>query len=145
MIEKISAINHTAANLNTAPRGSSYNIHNMSPNEMDQMTLKMFNRGEISLKERLPFVPFPLDTDRLSQELGQEVHLKYYSRVWDDPNRKRDMLSEFESILMDQVRDNGSQQNISITQSAISLLKQIEQKQSQSFESILQSSMTKKP
>ncbi len=142
MIEKISAINLTSANSNTAPRGSSYNIHNMSPNEMDQMTLEMFNRGEISLKERLPFVPLPLD--RLSQELGQEIHLKYYSRVWDDPNRKRDMLSEFESILRDQVRDSDIQQNISSTQSAISLLKQIEQKQSQSFESILQSSMTKK-
>jgi hypothetical protein len=112
----------------------------MSPNEMDKLTLDMFNRGEISLKERLPFVP--LDTKRLSQISGQDVSIKYYARVWDDPDRKRDMVLEFNSILKEQVSDNDNQQNINVTQGALSLLKQMEQRLS--FADVLKSTAKQK-
>jgi len=69
-----------------------------------------------------------LDTERLAQETGQNVQIKYYSRVWDDPDRKRDMLLEFSHILKDQIRDGDSPKNIEGTRRAITLLKRIDQR-----------------
>ncbi len=140
MTQIISGVNPATAGFNATQRTKSYDIHNMSPNEMDKLTLDMFNRGEISLKERLPFAP--LDTKRLSQISGQDVSIKYYSRVWDDPDRKRDMVLEFNSILKEQVSDNDNQQNINVTQGALSLLKQMEQRLS--FDAVLKSTVKQK-
>ncbi|OPY64936.1 MAG: hypothetical protein A4E62_02783 [Syntrophorhabdus sp. PtaU1.Bin002] len=133
MINKISGVNPASVGFKATNRNVSYDVHNISPNEMNRLTLEMFNRGEITLKERLPFIP--MNTKDLSQVSGQEVHIKYYSRVWDDPDRKRDMIFEFSNILKEQARDNDSQQNINVTQDALSLLKRIEQRQS--FENVL--------
>lgn len=140
MINKISGEYPASGGIKATKGNMSYDIHNMSPHEMDRLTLEMFNAGEITLKERLPFVP--LDTGRLVEVSGQSVHIKYYSRVWDDPSRKRDMLLEFSSILKEQIRDNDDQLNINVTQGALSLLKRIEQRQS--FEDVLRDTVKQK-
>ena len=90
--------------------------------------LSYFPYSEITLRERLPFLP--LDTERLARESGQDVQIKYYSGIWDDPYRKRDMLLEFNLILKDQIRDGDSTQNIEVTRNAIALLKRIDQQPS---------------
>ena len=73
--------------------------------------------------------PFQV-TERLAQETEQDVQIKCYSRVWDDPDRKRDMLFEFNNILKDQIRDGESPQNIEATRCANTLLKRIDQQPS---------------
>ena len=125
-MDKISAVTPTHKVEKSAKGSVSYDIHNISPREMDKLSLEMFQRGEITLRERLAFLP--LDTERLAQETGQEVQIKYYSRVWDDPDRKRDMLLEFSHILKDQIRDGDSPKNIEGTRRTITLLKQIDQR-----------------
>lgn len=125
-MDKISAAVSTYKAEKSAKGSVSYDIHNISPREMDKLSLEMFQRGEITLRERLAFLP--LDTERLAQETGQDVQIKYYSRVWDDPDRKRDMLLEFSHILKDQIRDGDSPKNIEGTRRAITLLKQIDQR-----------------
>jgi hypothetical protein len=132
-MDKVSALTSTPQAEKSAKRTVSYDIHNISPREMDKLTLEMFQRGEISLRERLPFLP--LDTERLARETGQDVQIKYHSRVWDDPDRKRDMLLEFNNILNGQLRDGDSLQNIEVTRNAITLLKRIDQHPS--FERVL--------
>mgnify|MGYP000963929283 CR=1 FL=1 len=127
-MDKISAITSTPQAEKSSRRSVSYDIHNISPREMDKLTLEMFQRGEITLRERLPFLP--LDTERLARESGQDVQIKYYSGIWDDPYRKRDMLLEFNLILKDQIRDGDSTQNIEVTRNAIALLKRIDQQPS---------------
>lgn len=132
-MDRISAVTSTPQTEKAAKSSVSYDIHNISPREMDKLTLEMFQRGEISLRERLPFLP--LDKDRLAQETGQDVQIKYYSRVWDDPDRKRDMLLEFNNILNEQLQDGDSPQNIEATRNAITLLKRMDQQPS--FEQVL--------
>ena len=132
-MDKISAVTSTYKVEKSLKGSVSYDIHNISPREMDKLTLEMFQRGEITLRERLPFLP--LDTERLAQETRQDVQIKYYSRVWDDPDRKRDMLLEFNNILKEQLRDGDSLQNIEVTRNAITLLKRMDQQPS--FESVL--------
>ena len=139
MIEKISAVNPATTSPTIKERSVSYDIHNISPNEMDALTLAMFKRGEISLSERLPFIP--VDTKRMGQAAGEEVLFHYYSRVWDDPDRRRDMMREFKSILQDQTQDNDSQMNIHATKDALSLLERLEP--NQSFDSVLKESIAK--
>lgn len=139
MIEKISAINSVTGNLAPPVQQLNYDIHNISPNEMDALSLYLFNKGEISLKERLAFVP--LDTRPLSQTLGEEVHLQYYSRVWENPDRKRDMLSEFKHVLQEEIRGNVGKQNIDFTRRAIAVLERLEQRPV--FEDILKNTLTK--
>ena len=125
-MDKISAVTPTHKVEKSAKGSVSYDIHNISPREMDKLSLEMFQRGEITLRERLAFLP--LDTERLAQETEQDVQIKYYSRVWYDPDRKRDMLLEFSHILKDQIRDGDSPKNIEGTRRAITLLKQIDQR-----------------
>jgi hypothetical protein len=132
-MDKISAVTSTPQAEKSPRRSVSYDIHNISPREMDKLTLEMYQRGEITLRERLPFIP--LDTERLARESGQDVQIKYYSRVWDDPDRKRDMLLEFNLILKDQIRDGDSLQNIEVTRNTIALLKRIDQQPS--FEQVM--------
>ncbi len=100
-------------------------IHNISPNEMDAITLTLFKNGEISLKERLPFVP--LETNQLNTHSGQKISIGYYSKVWDNPDKKRDMKVEFEKILQEQITRNESMENITFTRNALALLDRIEQ------------------
>lgn len=130
MIEKISAIHPAAASLPSHGGPLNYDIHNMSPNEMDALSLALFNRGEITLKQRLPFVP--LQTE-------QGTRLQYYSRVWEDPDRKRDMLAEFNQVLQDQINGGAGKASIDSTREAIALLEKLDQRQS--FEDILKNTM----
>lgn len=50
MINKISGVNPATVGFKTTKGSVSYDIHNISPHEMDRLTLEMFNRGEITLK-----------------------------------------------------------------------------------------------
>ncbi len=132
-MDKISAVTPTHKVEKSAKGSVSYDIHNISPREMDKLTLEIFRRGEITLRERLPFLT--LDTERLAQETGQDVQAKYYSRVWCDPDRKRDMLLEFSNTLKEQLRDGDSPQNIEATRNAITSLERMDQRLS--FEQVL--------
>jgi hypothetical protein len=134
MLEKISAVNSLVNSTSkiTSVKGA-YDIHNISPNEMKDLVFNMYQKGEISLKDTLAFTP--LDTKPLSDQLGQKVQLTHYNRVWDNPNRKRDMLAEFKSILQKQIKDNSDEKNIEITKGAIALLERLESKSS--FKDIL--------
>ena len=141
MLDRISAINSlkdSASKITKVKRAN--DIHNISSNEMKNLISNMYQKGEISLKETLAFMP--LDTKPLSDHLGKEFNLKYYSRVWDNPNRKRDMLAEFRNILLEQTKDNVDEKSIEITKGAIALLEQIEQRTS--FKSILENQIDQK-
>ena len=125
MIERISGA-YAATMAGTAISNvTSGGIHDMSPNEMDQLSLDMFEHGEMTLRERLPFAP--LDTSPLEDAAGVNISLGYYSQVWDDPDRKRDMARAFRDILSEQIRNGEPQMNIDMTRSALSVLDRIAQ------------------
>lgn len=133
MIENISFSGPNNTYYHDKKEELNYNVHHISPKEMDTLTLNMFNKGEISLRERLAFVP--LETTNLSESIGQNVKSQYNSKIWDDKNRKRDMVMELNNILREQLMNNESKMNIKFTKDALALLKRIDQKPS--FKDIL--------
>jgi hypothetical protein len=122
MIEKISGKNYPETFNQKSVSNTVYDIHNISPKELDELTLQMFKNGEINLKDRLPFIPLDTNID------GKNTHLKYYSRVWDNIDMKRDMIKEFTQILKEQISDKDDQMNIKMTRDAIALLERIDKK-----------------
>jgi hypothetical protein len=135
MIEKISGKNYSETFNQRSVSNTVYDVHNISPKELDKLTLQMFKNGEIKLKDRLPFIP--LDT----KIEGKNIHVKYYSRVWDNKDMKRDMIMEYTKILQEQISDNDSQMNIIFTKEALALLERIDKKFS--FNEILASQIEK--
>jgi hypothetical protein len=123
MVDRISGIKPIQTDFQTKKQNIVYDLHNISPKELDNLTLDLFKKGEISLKDRLPFIP--LDMTKLSGSAEKQVHVKYYSKVWDDPNRKRDMLAAYRSVLQEQISDHDTQQNIQMTKNALTLLENL--------------------
>lgn len=131
MIEKISAMNSLTASAASQGRQLNYDIHNMSPNELDALTLDMFKKGEITLKQRLPFIS-------IEQVAGEGFHTRY-RRVFEDPDRKRDMLLEYNGVLQDKINGGDSKGSIDVVRDAIALLEKMNRKPA--FEDILKNTM----
>lgn len=118
-----------------------YDVHNMSLNEAGEIAREMYNKGEISLREMLSFIPplTPQIKSDLEKEFGHEISLKYYGDLWDNPNEKRDLLSTFQSILEAKKKDH---EMTNSTEFAINFLENLknqkdEKKEGSSFEDFL--------
>lgn len=147
MIDKISSASHvysTKINNQTQKGDQAIDVRNMSPNEMGAWASRLFENGEISGQAAIALIP--LDTRPLSLTLEKEVHLKYSSRVWDNPNQKRNMLAQFKTILQERIHDNDDPKNIAVTKAAISVLEHAARQTSQpSFRATLEAQVNNQP
>lgn len=111
---------------NTQNSNKTYDIHNISPTEMDDYSLSLFNSGQINLKQRLAFVP--LKTDQLDKSTSgtSTAQIQYRQRVWSDPDRKRDMLTAWKQTLQDQMAGGADSSSLQITRDAIRLLEALD-------------------
>lgn len=105
---------------------ASYDINNMSPHELANMTQRMAANGEITLKDQLLFSLVDREKS-LSKLLNRDVRVREWSRVFDNPDKRRDMLVEYKTMLQEQ-KDNGA--NSDLTRDAIALLNKMSKKNS---------------
>lgn len=107
---------------------SSINIENCSPRELENYISGMYKNGEISLKETLIFRP--LDISPLAADLGidsSKISVKYFPKVHESIDVKRNLYSDYKSILNQMVIDRDSSQNIALMKDAVALLDKIKQ------------------
>ncbi len=125
MVNSVSNSSYTTQSLSKQTNSSNLlDIHNASLNDVKKVLGNMNKNGEFSIKEMLPFLN--LDTERLSRDVGREVHVKYYGDIWEKPNQKRDILEAYENILNEQMANNESIDTINSTKRAIEILKSID-------------------
>lgn len=143
MVNSVSNSSYTTQASNKQTNNSNLlDIHNASLNDVKRVLRNINKNGEFSIKEMLPFLN--LDTERLSRDVGQELHVKYYGDVWEKPNQKRDMLAAYENILKEQMANNESTDTINSTKRAIEILKSIDKNTHNSkFNEILKSNSEK--
>lgn len=139
MINQVS--NSQAVNLgkNSGNKSNTIDFYNASPKDLQNYFAKKVQTGEVSLKEALPFMV--LDTTSLEQKVGKEISLKYASRVWDQPNLKRDMVKEYKSMLEEMKMGNADRKSIELVENAIRLLEKYNG--SSSFSNIIHQEMQK--
>lgn len=132
----INAINNAFSANNTTPSIKSNSVlGNISPNELETLVDEMYKKGEITLKDTLAFKP--LSTNNLAKDLNvnaDKIKIKYFSEVWDNPNTKRDLLTQYKNIFNQQI-SNG--ENIESSKNGLRVLSIIEKKYS--FGSIFKS------
>jgi vacuolar-type H+-ATPase subunit I/STV1 len=144
MVNSVSNSSSTTQSLNKQTNSSNLlDIHNASLNDVKKVLGNMYKNGDVSIKDMLPFLN--LHTERLSRDVGQEVHVQYYGEVWEKPNQKRDMLAAYENILSEQMANNESIDKINSTKKAIELLKSIDKNTHASKFSEALNSNTEKP
>lgn len=103
---------------------ASYDIHNMSPRELANTTQRMAANGEISLKDQLLFSLVDREKS-LSKLMGREVHVQAWSSVFDNPDKRRDMMVDYKAMLQGQ-----SGATSDLTRDAIALLEKMSKKNS---------------
>lgn len=109
------------------------NIHNASLNEVKSVLSGMMERSKITIKDMLPFMALEI-TDEIKRTAGRELHVQYYGKLWENPNKKQDLLKAFE----EQKRNRADPQSMNSTKNAISLLKEIDNSDKvSSFQSFL--------
>jgi hypothetical protein len=141
MIQKINAVS-VGSVLLSGKSDSFIDIENCSPKELENFITGMYKNGEVSLKDTLVFRP--LDLKPFAEESGLDssnISLKYFSKVWSEPNTKRNLYRDYKSILNQMVIDGESNLNVSTMKSAVQLLDKI--KNQKSFGAIYQNSIKK--
>lgn len=104
----------------------SYDLHNISPNELDDYTLDLYKSGQITLKQRLAFVPLKtIEFEKANQASAGSAAPGGRSRVWSDPDRKRDMISAWKATQQDERANGADERTLQSTQDAIRLLEQL--------------------
>ncbi len=129
MIQKLQSISN---NIQLSDKiRTSVNPESCSPVELESYVISMYESGEISLKDTLIFRP--LDLKPLAADLGIDVSgisLKYFSKVYNEPNIKRNLYRDYKSILNQMVIDRESSENISMMKQAVEVLDMIKNKKS---------------
>lgn len=126
MLELIHNIDQLENLFSNKQHFNSYDIRNISANELDSLTMSLFQRGEISLDERLAFTP-NYNITQHSKELIKGSDKHYFSCLWESPNCKRDMLDFFRQTLSNQFDNKEDSSTINFTRSAISLLEYLDE------------------
>jgi hypothetical protein len=104
-------------------------IENCSPKELENFIIGMYQNGEISLKDTLAFRP--LDFKTLTDDLGldsSKINLKYFSKLWDNPNTKRNLHKAYKSALHQMLIDGD--RNIIMMKNAIKLFEKMKNQKS---------------
>lgn len=136
MIQKLQSISN---NIQLSDKiRTSINPESCSPVELEIYVISMYESGEISLKDTLIFRP--LDLKPLAADLGIDVSgisLKYFSKVYNEPNVKRNLYRDYKSILNQMVINRESSKNVSMMKRSVEVLDMI--KNTKSFGSIYKS------
>ncbi len=134
MISSISS-QSTSVTYNKDNSSTVFDVHNISPRELAALTARMVENGEISLKEHFLFSLVDREKS-LSKLLNREVRVPEWSKIFADPDTKRDMLAEYKNMLKEQ---SGSGANKELTKEAIALLERLagNTNNTKSFEQIL--------
>ncbi len=117
MIDNVSN-QSTPVTYNRDSPSPSFDIQNTSPRELAALTARMAANGEISLKDQLLFSLVDREKS-LSKLLNRDIHVQEWSKVFANPDTKRDMLAEYKNMLQEQ-RSSGA--NTDLTRDAIALL-----------------------
>lgn len=141
MIHGVKSISDIS-NYSAGKRETGIDIENCSPDELEKFINGMYQKGEITLKETLVFKP--LDLAPLADEAGidpSKISQKYFSKVYDEPDKKRNLYRDYRSILNQMIIDGESSQNIAVMKNATRLLDRL--KGLKSFETIYQNTISK--
>ena len=138
MIQKVTAVS-VGGVLSSGKSENNFDIENCTPQELENFITGMYKNGEISLKDTMTFRP--LGSTPLADESGVDgstIRTKYFSKLWANPNAKRNLYRDYKSVLNQMVIDGD--QNISMMKNAIQMLDKM--KSQRSFEIVYKNSLT---
>jgi len=117
-------------------------VENCSPKELEKNVIEMYLNGEISLKDTLAFRL--LDLKITADDIGidiPKINPKYFSKLWDNPNTRRNLYKDYKSAFHQMLIDGDASKNLSMMKNAIKLLdKMMGQK---SFSAVYKNKLTK--
>ncbi len=88
----------TSVTYNKDSQPTVFDVHNISPRELAALTARMVENGEISLQEHFMFSLVDRAKE-LSKLLNREVRVPEWSKIFANPDTKRDMLAEYKNML----------------------------------------------
>lgn len=140
MINNVNNNSNLTSNSTQQNSNSAIDINNCSLNELRSLLCDLVKNDEVSLKDCLLLMP--LEMDELEKELGCSniKFMGYFAHAWNNPNKKMNLLQEYNSILNNQISNNEPAQDLQLTRGAISVLEKIQNKYS--FQSILNNEMS---
>lgn len=136
MINRVESNIQSNSNAGARNTNNVINVQNSSLNDLQPQLRKMIKNKEVSIKDCLLLIP--LEMRPIQTESGYIKDLQfggYIANTWNNPNKKINLLAEFESILEQQIKNKESEKILNLTRGAISVLNIL--KKNNSFESLL--------